>query len=491
MSPAAARKKSPDWKKLRNDDIDNSERFSSLHADRVRWVHAWGKWIVWDDTHWHVDHQGVMVLELAKDVPRELHRLAAGDPLSGEAKSLAKAARKLSSKPRLQAMVDLTRGMDGIRITHDDLDADQWALGVANGWLDLRTGMFHRPDPAKLMTMSARATWQADAHAPLWEKALAEWMPDPELRDYFQRLCGASLVGQVKDHMLVVVYGPGGNGKGTALGSIARTLGDYYTVPHKTLLVAQRHESHDTVKASLFRTRMAVAAESDRRVRLNEASIKELTGGDQLRARRMYENEWSFEPSHTLWLQTNYLPEVSGTDRGIWRRIRVLPWTSTFAGAAEDRDLPEKLDAEKSGILGWLVEGVARWLEVGLADDTVPTAVASATNDYREAEDIVGRWVRENGLGLSPAYTTDASELVDSWKSWTETEFGHARRFNDVVAWLEAHGCQKDSYRRQVDGRRRQVTVWHGIGWASQSDSETPDAELPGVEEWDSRDEIF
>jgi putative DNA primase/helicase len=316
-------------------------------------------------------------------------------------------------------------------------------------------------------------------------------MPDPELRDYFQRLCGASLVGQVKDHMLVVVYGPGGNGKGTALGSIARTLGDYYTVPHKTLLVAQRHESHDTVKASLFRTRMAVAAESDRRVRLNEASIKELTGGDQLRARRMYENEWSFEPSHTLWLQTNYLPEVSGTDRGIWRRIRVLPWTSTFAGAAEDRDLPEKLDAEKSGILGWLVEGVARWLEVGLADDTVPTAVASATNDYREAEDIVGRWVRENGLGLSPAYTTDASELVDSWKSWTETEFGHARRFNDVVAWLEAHGCQKDSYRRQVDGRRRQVTVWHGIGWASQSDSETPDAELPGVEEWDSRDEIF
>jgi putative DNA primase/helicase len=225
---------------------------------------------------------------------------------------------------------------------------------------------------------------------------------------------------------------------------------------------------------------MAVAAESDKRVRLNEASIKELTGGDLLRARRLYEDEWSFTPSHTMWLQTNYLPEVSGGDRGIWRRIRVLPWTSTFTGSAEDRELPAKLEAESAGILRWLVDGVARWLEVGLSDGTVPVAVRAATEDYRESEDIVGRWASETGLALGAHRTAEAKDLIESWKEWTETEYGRARRFNDVAAWLEAHDCRKDSYRTQDGGKTRQHTVWYGVGWAASVGSEpTPEEIAP------------
>jgi putative DNA primase/helicase len=465
-----------EWGDLPHDDIGNAERFATLHGHRIRFVHAWGTWVVWDDTRWQIDHKGVMVLELAKDVPRKLHQMAATDPLGDTARSIAQAAARLSSRGRLEAMVALARGIDGVMISHDDLDSDPWALAVTNGWVDLRTGEFNEPDPDKLMTMCAGAEWDARANAPLWEKALIEWMPNPELRDYFQRLCGASLVGQIKDHMLVVVYGPGGNGKSTALGTIARVLGDYYIVPHKSLLVVQKHEPHDTVKASLFRVRMAVAAESDKRMKLNEASVKELTGGDRLRARRMYENEWSFEPTHHVWLQTNYLPEVSGTDAGIWRRIRVLPWLNTFTGHSEDRDLPCRLDEEKSGILNWLLEGVARWHEVGLTDDTVPDTVASATAEYRETEDIVGRWARDTGLILDPSQTTPGSELADIWKEWTEAEFGRGFRFNDVSAWLEAHGCRKDSYREQRGGRRQQVTIWHGVGWTLPATE--PDTDL-------------
>jgi len=97
----------------------------------------------------------------------------------------------------------------------------------------------------------------------------------------------------------------------------------------------QRTDTHSTEKAQLFRARLAVAAETEGSVKLAEASVKELTGGDRLSARRLYENPWHFNPTHSLWLQTNHLPEIAGTDEGIWRRVRVMRWPEHFDGDRE------------------------------------------------------------------------------------------------------------------------------------------------------------
>lgn len=472
--PAGGGSDSSRWGELGETDVDNAERLRILHGDRVRYVHAWGTWIVWDGRRWVRDPEGVMVGELAKDVSRRLFEdLASGDFPADRRRQLANWAAQSAGRSRISAMVSLARGLDGILIKHEDLDADPWALGVVNGWVDLRTGRHHPPDPHKLMTMQAGTSDVPGAAAPTWEKALAEWLPDPDVRDYFQRLCGASLVGQTKDHLLVIVWGPGGNGKSTALGAIGAVLGDYFVVPHRSLLVTDRHPQHATVVATLFRARMAVASETERHSRLNDASIKNLTGGDQLRARRLYENEWSFTPSHTLWLQTNHLPEVQGRDKGIWRRIKVLPWESTFSGPREDRDLPDKLKDEAPGILNWLLEGVARWQQVGLGDDTVPEAVRRATDQYRRSEDIVGRWLADAGYAVSQGLSTPATELADSWKSWTEREYGRARRFHEVADYLTQLGCRRDEYRYTDDGgKRRKATVWLGVGQTDEPTEE-------------------
>jgi len=476
---------------LRFTDTDNSRRLAGLHGERLRYVHAWGVWLVWDDGRWVGDPKGVLVGELAKDVSRELYRQLADLPVNDGNRKLrdemAKWAKQSASRHLIDSMVRLTCGIDGILIDHNRLDADPWALGVENGWVDLHDQTFHRPDPAKLMTLVAGTQYQPGAKAPLWEKALGQWLPDPDHLDYFHRLCGAALVGQIQDHHLVIISGPGGNGKGTALGAIATVLGDYYVVPHKSLLVVQHHEQHATVKASLFRRRLAVAAETEERVHLNEAQIKELTGGDQLTARKMYENEWKFTPTHHLWLQTNHLPQISGTDWGIWRRIKVLPWLTTFVGSAEDRELPEKLRAEAPGILNWLLEGVARWRKVGLGDDTVPAAVREATDSYRQAEDEVARWLEAAGLRISPELRTPASELHESWQKFCDDILGVSRRFHVVAKALVRMGCKSLTGRTRAEGKRVTTTTWHGIGFgATHNDkaeaNDTAEAEYAAAE---------
>ena len=325
---------------LRFNDIDNSTRFVNLHGDRIRYVIEWGTWIVWDGTRWLVDRNKVAVYELAKSVSSALYRQAAGED-SAAAKQTAAWANRSATRGQIAAMVNLARGIEGVVISHTELDTDPWLLGVRNGYIDLRSGTFHEPDPAKLMTMQAPVAYDPDAKALRWTQAQREWFPDEELRDYAQRVSGHALSGDpLGDHIFVIQHGDGRNGKGTYNRAHKHVLGPLYVTPDKSLLIQKRHDEHATVKARLFRTRLAVASETEQRERLNEAQVKNLTGRDPINARRMREDEWEFEPTHSLWLQTNYLPEITGSDTGMWSRIRVVPFTETFTGRGDPNSTP-------------------------------------------------------------------------------------------------------------------------------------------------------
>ena len=100
---------------------------------------------------------------------------------------------------------------------------------------------------------------------------------------------------------------------------------------------------------------------------MNESLIKELTGGDRIRARRMKEDFWEFHPTHTLILATNHKPVIRGTDHGIWRRMRLIPFTVSVSDSNADRAMPQKLKNELPGILAWCVRGCLDWQRDGFA----------------------------------------------------------------------------------------------------------------------------
>jgi putative DNA primase/helicase len=287
------------------------------------------------------------------------------------------------------------------------------------------------------------------ATCPRWDKAISEWFPNEDTAKYVQRLAGQAVLGIVRDHILVSHYGGGLNGKGTFTRALARVFGDYATTLDLALLTETRHGPHAASTSVLFRRRLAMASETSRRVRLAEAQVKNLTGGDAIQARRLYENPWQFEPTHSLWLQTNHLPEIAGRDCGIWRRIRIVPWRNSFDGCVDDT-LDDALRDEAPGILNWVITGALLYQELGLSE---PSEVVNATLEYRDQEDILKHWMIDCGYVFETTLKTQSQTLADSWRSWSESQFGRAKKFSDLTHALENKGCIKISKAAVISGK--------------------------------------
>lgn len=153
--------------------------------------------------------------------------------------------------------------------------------------------------------------------------------------------------------------------------------------------MAKKHESHPTELAKLFRKRLVVAIETEEGRRLNETLVKELTGGNPITARRMREDFWTFDPTHKVFLATNHKPAVRGTDEGIWRRIKEVPFKIRIADNKADKSVLDRLKLERAGILAWCVRGCFEWQKSGLQE---PKSVTQTTSEYRESQDVLARF---------------------------------------------------------------------------------------------------
>lgn len=402
---------------FRGTDAGNADRFVAAADGHARYVHAWQRWIVYDTTAgvWRIDTGDALVTELAKTVARTMFAFAA--TLTGDARdALWKWARRCESATAIANMIRLARGTPGVLVAHTDLDAQPWLLNVLNGTVDLRTGQLRPHDPDDLLTVQAPTRYDPDATAPLWEACLERWQPDPAMRAYLRQVIGTGATGEPVEHLFVNL-GPGGNGKSKFYGAVAHVLGDYVVIPHKSLITVQKHEQHDTIKARLFGARLAIASETDASDRLDEAKVKELTGGDLLEARRMREDPWKFRQTHTMVMHTNHRPTVRGVDEGVWRRIRLIPWEVTIPPAERDEQLAQKLEAEASGILNWILQGVASWRDGGFDE---PASVVTATAGYRASQDTLAAFLDEYTRPVAQ-HRVATKDLMDAYERWCES----------------------------------------------------------------------
>lgn len=382
-------------------DLANAERLVAVAGDDLRWVGTWGKGLAWDGARWVLDDTGhwqraairtarVLLDEAATDVD-EAKKTENEAALKSAKKNYAWAVTSQGAS-RIQAMALLSRSAKPLTVSHSQLDADPWLLNVQNGTLDLRTGELQEHRRENLITKLACVDYDPDADAPAWRAFLDRVMAgDEALIEYLQRVVGYALTGSVQEHVMGFFFGGGANGKSTFLSTIHAMLGDYATPAPRGLLFRSRGDRHPTELATLFGRRFVTCSEIEEGQSFDEALTKDLTGGDPIECRRMREDFWSFQPTHKLFLAGNHKPTVRGDDEGIWRRMRLIPWTVTIPAEERDPALPSRLRAELPGVLAWAVRGCMAWQKGGLG---APEAVLKATTSYREENDILGEFFR-------------------------------------------------------------------------------------------------
>lgn len=344
-----------------------------------------------------------------------------------------------------------------------DLDAEGDLLGTASGVLDLKSGTHREHRQSDRITKVCGTEFDQAATAPTWERVLVEIFDgDQQLIDYFQRLTGYMLSGHRGEHLLPIFWGSGANGKSTVLGTLQALLGDYAGTAAPDLLIAKGGNDHPTGLADLQGRRLVVVSETGEAGRLNEEKAKLLTGGDTITARRMRMDFYQFTPTHLLVLQTNHRPKVQGTDEGVWRRLRLIPFAHTVPADKRDPKLPEKLKRELPGILQWAWHGWQRYQAQGFND---PPAVRAATADYREASDAVGLFLVEF-CELGSGLTVTAGELYRAYSQWCDEAGERARSQREFGLRLSERGFERVRYGGVHRWRGLTVRNDHGLSGA-------------------------
>jgi putative DNA primase/helicase len=392
-------------------DLCNAERLVAQHGDDLRYVPGIG-WHAWDGCRWRRDEDGEP-MRRAKASARLIPREAEGVQDKAEHAQLLRWAITSETEPRLRAAVSLAQSEKAIIAHASQLDRDPVLLNVENGTIDLRTGELRDHNRLELITQQVGVSFEPDAECPRWDRFLAElFVGDVELIAFMQRLIGYCLTGDTREEVLAVFHGSGCNGKSTLLAILKRLLGEYArTAAFDTFMRARGDRAPRNDLARLHRARLVTAAESGEGKRLDEATVKEITGGDTIAARFLYGEHFEFTPQFKLVLVTNHRPKVDGTDDAIWRRLRLIPFEVSFEGR-EDRTLAATLEQELPGILNWAVQGCLDWQRNGLG---APKAVQEATSEYRQDEDHLGafldaRCVLDGGLEIKPVELQRAYE---------------------------------------------------------------------------------
>jgi putative DNA primase/helicase len=436
-------------------DVGNGQRLVRNFGDNLRYVPEMGRWLIYENGLWRQDTDGEITRfgkRTTDQIVQEARKIADDE----QRQRLMKHAIASESCHRLEAMIKMAATEKKVVLHQKDIDRDPDLFGLSGGVLNLKTGKVQPGRREEYITKRADiAAIPEDVVSlcPSWLNFLERIMEgDRDLIQYLQRAMGYSLTGHTSEQCLFFLYGTGANGKSTFLNVLQALLGDYALVIDPETLMSKASGGGATPElARLTGARVLITNEVEEGKRLAENRVKQMTGGDTMVARHLYQMPFEFKPKFKIWMAGNHKPVIRGTDHAIWRRIHLVPFAVSIPKEEQDKSLAKKLRAEMSGILQWAVEGCKEWRNQGLK---APKQVKAAVDGYREEMDILGHWIEECCV-LNERIKAESNHLYQSYKSWcqlnghyfqSQTRFGRA---------LGERGLQKE----------KQGTIsWTGIG---------------------------
>jgi putative DNA primase/helicase len=422
-------------------EAGNAARLIDLFGEEIRFNHTENCWLLWDGRRWAADGAGCIGFLISETLRSIYHEAGAADT-EDEREALAKWAIRSERAAITTACLKLAPSEPAIAVTSESLDTDMWTLNVNNGTLDLRTGELHEPRRDELITKLAPVDFDPRALCPIWDAFVKEVLPDAEVRQFTQTLAGYCLTGDTTAQVFPLAFGAGRNGKTTFFQTLREMLGDYAGEMSPDALMATRYaDGGKTATPQVAGTagkRMIAASETTTGAKLDDALIKLYTGGERVTARFLHSNPFSFKPTAKLILFTNHKPKIPATDLGIWRRVKLIPFTVTIAEEKADKSLLAKLQEEWPGILNWCLVGLERYQEKGIE---APKAILDATGLYKDNEDVLGAFIADEcEVGTKELFRARSAPLFKRYQRWCEAENERVMSSKDFKNALDEKG---------------------------------------------------
>jgi putative DNA primase/helicase len=395
--------------------------FVSAHEHSLRFCQEWGSWLEWDGCRWQKDKTSA-AFSLVRDHLRDW----------------ARGKHPMTSKPVMSAAgvaaVEKMARTDRRVVTESATwDADLMLLATPGGVVDLRTGELSPAQPGDHITKMLSVT--PGGECPTWHAFLRKVLrDDDEVIAFLQRALGYSLTGLTVEDAIFFLFGPGGNGKSVFLSTVRAILGDYGdTAPIETFLESI-HQGHPTDLAGLIGMRFVISNEVPIGRYWAETKVKQLTGGDRVKARFMRQDFFEFTPQLKLWVVGNNKPHLRSADDAMRRRMNVIPFLVKITEAEKDLHLRQKLAAELGGILQWMIDGCLEWQRLGgLA---VPDTIKSVSKAYIDSEDRLACWIEDRCVTGGDDIRGSRDGLWQSWRGWCEQANEKAGSRNDFYEKL-------------------------------------------------------
>lgn len=441
-------------------DTGNAECLAQLFGDDLRYCHTRRKWLAWDGSRWAIDEGSAIAHRSMIAVIRARYRACEAIPDLDQRKKAASWCVGCESTNKLEAALRTATRLQTFSTTIERWDGHHLIAAALGATIDLHTVVHRATRREDYLTMQLGATYDPEAACPRWLQFLNEvFQGNAELIAYIQRAVGYCLTGDTREQKIFLCHGPGANGKSVFLEILTALLGDYAAnASFETFDANKRNESSNDL-AALRGKRLVTVIETEEGRRLAEARVKSVTGQDPITCRFLYGEFFTYRPTYKIWLAMNHLPVIRGTEKGIWRRIELIPFLADFEGR-EDKTLSAALRDELDGIAQWALEGLRHWWQRGL--DT-PEIVRKATKQYRDDSDQIGRWVAERCIVVSNVFLASASGYKN-YEAWCKEVGEEAVSQNKWSRRMNEKGFQSNP-----DTSKR---GWIGIGLRATPESE-------------------
>lgn len=414
------------------DAVGATERLAAYVKGRFLWVHEEKMYYEWSGRRWRPDHTG--------SLSRDWDGLTKG-LLECEEEAIRKWAGTKARTAQLATwVVGNMRTVSGVTVSRSAFDHDRGLLNLKNGTLDLRDLQFRDHDRDDMMTRIFNCCYDPATDCQQWTKFMEEVLPDKEIRDYVQRACGYSLLGDADQRVMFLVWGPSGTGKTQFLETLRHLFGEYGIAASMGAFAQGVSNKGPSPDIHRFRGKRFVStSETADTAKFDEEMVKRLTGRDMMTTRSLYQVEQEWTPECTIWIATNHKPRFTSDDDGIWRRSKLLPFTTRFGvDRPEIPDMARRfLFPEADGILNWMLEGLVDYQRNGLRE---PEMVKQEVAEHRREVDTVCTFLDESiedgRISMGAGNLIPTIQLYQVYLEWCQRSYERGlsrRRFTQRV----------------------------------------------------------